>query len=256
MQLYAPTSTTATRKRIARAGARQARRRAHRHPGERQAQCRGDAERGGRSSSSQRHGCTVAQARLQEERQRAGAGQHAHHGGAGGRLPDHRPGGLRVLLNVQSARRHLLRAARQAGGGDLHDTLRGDGQEHRPGPGHSRLPLHQGPAPDRLLHPPGTQGTGRSGLPAGPGHIAEGLKQPNSRRNRDAVQWVHEKSPSLPLAMGRLDAHAGYNSGAVGRARRLLECVRPQGRNHGISRLRRWSQRRCRLCRQRKGHGR
>ena len=42
--------------------------------------------------------------------------------------------------------------------------------------------------------------------------------------------------------MGRLDAHAGYNRGAVGRARRLRQRVRPPGRNHGISRFRSWSQ--------------
>ena len=59
-------------------------------------------------------------ARLEEQRQRAGAGQHPGQGRAGGRFPHHRPGGLRLLLNVQSARRHHLRTTRQARGGALH----------------------------------------------------------------------------------------------------------------------------------------
>jgi len=42
-----------------------------------------------------------------------------------------------------------------------------------------------------------------------------------SRPNLDELHSGHEERPSLPLAMGRPDAHAGYNGGAVGRARRL-----------------------------------
>ena len=62
-------------------------------------------------------------ARLEEQRQRAGAGQHPGQGRAGGRFPDHRPGGLRLLLDVQSARRNHLRTTRQARGGAVHRRL-------------------------------------------------------------------------------------------------------------------------------------
>jgi hypothetical protein len=91
MQLYAPTSTTATRKRT-RAPAL----------GKLDGARIGILENGKLNAEEmlnevaqlfvQRHGCTVGEARLQEERQRAGARQHADDGRAGGRLFDHRLG--------------------------------------------------------------------------------------------------------------------------------------------------------------------
>ncbi len=179
----------------------------------------------------QRHGCSRSSSlRLKKNASAPAPANTLRAGGAGGRLLDNRPGGLRVLLDVQSARRHLLRAARQAGGGDLHDTLRGDGQEHRPRAGHCSTTLHQGPAPDQAAVPCPSSRPGPRSPTSRPWPILlEERESARFRRNRDAVQWVHEKSPSLPLAMGRLDAHAGYNSGALGRARRLLEvCSAPK----------------------------
>ena len=174
MQLYAPTSTTPKRKALARAGPRQL-------DGARI----GILENGKLNAEEmlnevaqlfvQRHGCTV---RTLASKKNASAPAPANtlvKVAPGGRLPDHRPGGLRLLLNVQSARRHHLRTARQARGGALHHAFRGDGAEHRPRARPSRLSLPQGPAPDRQLHPARAQGAGRGRLPAGAAHPVGGL---------------------------------------------------------------------------------
>ena len=86
MQLYSPAVDHAQAQGVPRARARQHRRPAHRHPRERQAQRRGDAERGGAAVRAAQR-LHRPHARLEEERQRAGARQHPGQGRAGGRLP-------------------------------------------------------------------------------------------------------------------------------------------------------------------------